>query len=323
MTRPEVGTALTPVHVDDYPAIIRNGGPGACYAADEFFRARLSNPHTRRAYGRMAVRFLEWCDQRELQLRDITPGIAARFIDHLAPSVATQKLALAALRQFFDLLVTRHAVLLNPFQSVRGPPRGSNDGKTPEISPDQVRRLLAAIDLSRPVGLRDRAVIGTLAMTGARVGAVAKLRLRDLRNYGEYRSLRFREKRGKEREIPLRFDLDRWIADYLEAAGAIGDPPDSGLFRSIDSRFPNRFRRSGLGPWTIRALLKRRLADAALPTFITPHSFRAMVVTDLLQQSVPMEDVQYLVGHSHPSTTQIYDRRQRKVTRNLVERISV
>ena len=71
------------------------------------------------------------------------------------------------------------------------------------------------------------------------------------------------------------------------------------------------------------AMLKRRLADAGLSRIITPHSFRAMVVTDLLQQGVPMEDIQYLVGHSHPSTTQIYDRRARKVTRNIVERISI
>ena len=70
-------------------------------------------------------------------------------------------------------------------------------------------------------------------------------------------------------------------------------------------------------------MLKRRLRDAGLPLIITPHSFRALVVTDLLEQGVPIEDVQYLVGHSHPSTTQIYDRRARKVTRNIVERISV
>ena len=57
--------------------------------------------------------------------------------------------------------------------------------------------------------------------------------------------------------------------------------------------------------------------------FPTPHSFRVMVVTDLLGQNVPMEDVQYLAGHSNPQTTQIYDRRRRRVTRNIVERISV
>ena len=75
-------------------------------------------------------------------------------------------------------------------------------------------------------------------------------------------------------------------------------------------------------PGTIRAMLKRRLRDAGLPAIITPHSFRVFVVTNLLTQGVPIEDVQYLVGHAHPSTTQIYDRRARSVSRNTVERIS-
>jgi integrase/recombinase XerD len=51
-----------------------------------------------------------------------------------------------------------------------------------------------------------------------------------------------------------------------------------------------------------------------------PHSFR---VTDLLNQNVPLEDVQYLAGHSSPTTTRVYDRRRRKVPRNIVERISI
>ena len=73
----------------------------------------------------------------------------------------------------------------------------------------------------------------------------------------------------------------------------------------------------------VRQMLKRRLHEAGLPEIITPHSFRVMVVTDLLGQNVPMEDVQYLAGHSNPQTTQIYDRRRRRVTRNIIERISV
>ena len=70
-------------------------------------------------------------------------------------------------------------------------------------------------------------------------------------------------------------------------------------------------------------MLKRRLKDAGLPPIFSPHSFRVLVVTDLLSQDVPLEDVQYLVGHANPRTTQIYDRRRRCVTRNIVERISV
>ena len=76
-------------------------------------------------------------------------------------------------------------------------------------------------------------------------------------------------------------------------------------------------------PLAVEQMLKRRLAAAGLPKILSPHSFRVLVVTDLLSQNVPLEDVQYLAGHAHPRTTQIYDRRRRRVSRNLVERISV
>ncbi len=70
-------------------------------------------------------------------------------------------------------------------------------------------------------------------------------------------------------------------------------------------------------------LVKRRLADAGLPSRLSPHSFRVSAITDLLTQGVPLEDVQYLAGHAEPRTTGLYDRRQKKVTRNIVERISI
>ena len=73
----------------------------------------------------------------------------------------------------------------------------------------------------------------------------------------------------------------------------------------------------------VRSMLKRRLKDAGLPTQYSPHSFRVMGVTCLLSQGISLEQVQLLAGHSDPRTTRLYDRRQQKVTRNLVERISV
>ena len=60
-----------------------------------------------------------------------------------------------------------------------------------------------------------------------------------------------------------------------------------------------------------------------MPDLFWPHSFRVTVVTDLLNQNVPLEDVQSLAGHASPTTTRVYDRRRRKVTRNIVERISI
>ena len=68
-------------------------------------------------------------------------------------------------------------------------------------------------------------------------------------------------------------------------------------------------------------MLKRRLSDAGLPQGLRPHSFRVAAATDLLDQGVPLEDVQYLLGHSDARTTKLYDRREKKITRNIVERI--
>ncbi len=314
-------TDLAPKH--NLPAILENAGNAAVFAAEEFFEAKLSNEHTRRAYGRYVRNFLERCEADGIALREITPGDAARFIRDLEPSVSSQKVALAALRRFFDLLVTRHAVMLNPFASVRGPRQPAGAGRTPEITVAQARQLLDSIDVTHLAGLRDRAVIGTLTYTGARVGALSQLRLQDLRDYGDHRTLCFREKGGKRREIPVRIDLDRWLADYLAAGSIADDPKDSPLLRPLDIHDRSRLASRPIYPQLIRDLLKRRLRDAGLPKILTPHSFRVMVVTDLLTQDVPIEDVQYLAGHSHPSTTQVYDRRAHKIARNIVERISV
>jgi integrase/recombinase XerD len=70
-------------------------------------------------------------------------------------------------------------------------------------------------------------------------------------------------------------------------------------------------------------MMKRRLKDFALPLLYSPHSFRVTTLTDLFEQGVHSEDVQHLAGHSDPRTTRLYDRRERKIKRNIVERISV
>ena len=305
-----------------FPAILQRAGKNALFAADEFFSARISNPHTRRAYARPVGRFLAWCEEQEIELRQVTPGLAGRFLQELPGSDPTRNLALAALRHFFDALVTRHAVALNPFSSVRGRKHAVPDGKTPELAIGQARGLLRSLDLSHVVGLRDRAVLGTLAYTGARVGALARLRRRDLQEQESQRVLRFQEKGGKQREIPVRHDLEEWIDAYLKAGRIDPFQKDEPLFLAAE-RWGLGLSDRAMTAHGVRRMLKRRLQDAGLPEIIVPHSFRVMVVTDLLSQNVPMEDVQYLAGHSSPRTTQIYDRRRRRVTRNIVERISV
>lgn len=304
------------------PDPLERAGPKALFVAIEYFAAGISNPHTRRAYARVVRRFLAWCEKEDFDPLRVSPGLAGRFMDEFSGGSATKNQALAALKHFFDTLVTRRTARLNPFQSVRRRKQDTSSGNTPGLSIQQARDLLGSIDPSHVVGLRDRALLGTLAYTGARVGAVAGLRRDDLENRGTERVLRFREKGGKQREIPVRHDLDRWLGEYLEAAGISEDRKEAPLFRSALGKRRALSARP-LSANSMGLMLKRRLKNAGLPPIFSPHSFRVLVVTDLLSQDVPLEDVQYLAGHANPRTTQIYGMRRQRVTRNIVERISV
>ena len=134
--------------------------------------------------------------------------------------------------------------------------------------------------------------------------------------------LRFTEKGGKSREIPVRHDLQQFIVAYIESAGCDFAEKSSPLFRAA-ARRTRRLTQAGLSAGDINRMVKRRLRNAGLPDHLSPHSFRVTTITDLLSQGVPLEDVQHLAGHADPRTTRLYDRRQKRVTRNIVERISI
>ena len=328
--------AITPAQASNLPVLVEHAGPAARFAWDEFFYAEHHNPHTQKAYMAAVKRFLSWCEGQGVELPSVTPGMVGKYLVSLGGSAAKRNLHLSALRGFFDRLVNRHVVILNPAASVRGVKEQVIEGKTPEITVENARTLLASIKLSRMVktkegetvelpllvGLRDKAILATLAYTACRAGAVAKLRLQDFQSEGTQYVLRFQEKGGKSREIPVRHDLEANIRAYLDAAGIEAEAKDRPLFRSTMRR-TKQLTGNALTTKAICELVKRRLKDAGLPSRISPHSFRVTAITDLLTQGVPLEDVQYLAGHAEPRTTGLYDRRQKKVTRNIVERISI
>jgi site-specific recombinase XerD len=103
----------------DLPAMIEQAGPAARFAFEEFFYGRIRNPYTRRAYLHAVRKFSAWCELRGLELARVTPADVGRHLDSLPVTLPTRNLHLAALRRFFDELVLRHVVLLNPAHSVR------------------------------------------------------------------------------------------------------------------------------------------------------------------------------------------------------------
>jgi integrase/recombinase XerD len=218
--------------------------------------------------------------------------------------------------------VNRHVWILNPSSSVRGVKDQVIEGRTPEITVEHARTLLASIDIDHVVGLGDRSILGTLAYTACRGGAVARLRLGDFQHDGQQYALRSLERGGKSREIPVRHDPEGFILSSVEVAGISGDGKESPLFRMGNGR-TRKLSSKAMTSKRICELVKRRLKDTGLPARLSPRPIRVAAITDLLTQGIPLEDVQYMAGHAEPRTTRLYDRPQKKVTRNIVERIAI
>ena len=306
------------------PEIVARAGEAAVFASDEFFFGRIRNQHTRAAYLIAVRRFLAWAEALGLDLRRITPRDVGQYMDQLrdGTSIATRKQHLAALRHYFDGLVMRHAIILNPALSVRGDRYQVVEGKTPEITVEGARKLLASIGSGSSIELRDRAIIAILIYTASRAGAIATLKRGSFYYAGEQWMLHFDEKGGKSREIPVRHDLEQIIFAYIDGAGLRDAGPDTPLFRTA-VRKTRQFTNNAMHVIDLCRMVKRRLKHADLPVRLSPHSFRVTTITDLLEQGVPLEDVQRLAGHADPRTTRLYDRRDKKITRNIVERISI
>jgi len=255
-------TALVPASggslaLAELPAILAEAGPAAAFAWDEWMNGTIRNVHTRRAYGR-AVRDFFRCIPEGTAITAITPGQVGRYLSQHPGTVPTRKLALAALRACFDVLVQRHVMVLNPASSVRGERYSVVEGKTPEISIEQARLLLNSVETATAAGRRDKAILGILIYTGARVGAVARLQCRSLVNDGSQWLLRFDEKGGKAREIPVRHDLEHFLLDHLAAAGLTVQARDIPLFQTIHGR-TGQFTGRALTGLDINRMVKRRL----------------------------------------------------------------
>ena len=174
-----VGDVRAPI----VPALIAAAGERASLRFLEFFAANIRNPHTRRAYSQAVMGFMDWCEGNGVtSITAVQPLHVAAWIEqqtreHAAP---TAKLRLAALRHLFDWLVTGQVMPTNPAGSVRGPSHVVKVGKTPVLAPEEARALIDKIEITTPAGLRDRALIGLMVFSFARIGAALGMKVEDV-----------------------------------------------------------------------------------------------------------------------------------------------
>lgn len=344
-----------------FPTVFRGTPAHAGMRLAEFFAAHIRNPNTRAAYLQAVCQFLEWAEAKRLALKDLNPFRIAAYVENLpkraslpierhrrsrkgkaySVTVNRTKLSkpsikqhLAAVRMLFDWLVVGQVMPMNPASSVRGPKYVTKRGKTPVLSSDDARRLLDSIPLTRRiktengervvpdlVGLRDRALIGTMVYSFARVSAVCGMRVDDYYLNGKRGWIRLNEKGGKHHEVPAHHNAENYIDAYLKAAG-IGLEAGTPLFRSFRGR-SGEITELGVTRTDVFRMVKRRAKAAGLSATTCCHTFRATGITAYLSNGGTIEKAQQIAAHESPRTTKLYDRTKDEISLDEVERILI
>jgi site-specific recombinase XerD len=320
------------------PAALFTPTPKAARRVLEFFTAQINNDNTRKAYLNATRRFAQWCDARGIgELAGVQPLHVAAFVKELQRELSppSVKQHLAALRMLFDWLVTGHILDVNPAHAVRGPKYVVKKGKTPVLTAEEARELLdgialvtrtardpgAASEQASVVGLRDRALIGVMVYTFARVNAVLRMKVSDYFVQGRRGWVRLHEKGGKEHEVPCHHNLEQYLDEYIAAAGIAGDP-DGPLFRTAIGK-TGVLTKNTLYQQDAYRMIQRRARGAGTKTKIGNHTFRATGITAYLKNGGTLETAQHIANHESPRTTKLYDRRQDEISLDEVERILI
>ena len=313
---PQPGLAL--------PALITAANDQAQMRFVEFFAADIRNPNTRKAYARAAVDFMSWCAELGVTaLPQIQTIHVAAWIEELSQthSVPTAKLRLAAIRHLFDWMVVGQVMPINPAHSVRGPSHSVRRGKTPVLAPEEARQLLNSIPTDTVVGLRDRALIGLMIYSFARIGAALGMEVRDVYTQNRRLWVRLREKGGKRHEMPCHHTLEEYLEAYIEA-GQLRNDPRGPLFATI-GRGTGQLTQTPLPQANAYAMIGRRAKAAGIDTEVCCHTFRATGITAYLKNGGTLEKAASMANHASTRTTQLYDRRSDEVNLDEVERILI
>ena len=316
--------------INSVPVLFRHAGSRAVDRLLEFFTAHIRNSGTRTAYAHAVARFCHWCEQRGLELPSVSPFVVATYIEQLTHelSAPTVKLHLSALRMLFDFLVTGQVLPFNPAASVRGLKHVVKKGKTPVLTSGEARQLLDSVDCFTIIGLRDRALIGVLVYSFARVSAAIGMSVADYYPQGCRMWFRLREKGGKHHEVPAHHNAEAYVDAYLDAARAglpeaISPSADNHTphFRTISlcgELSPHRLHRTD-----VLRMIKRRALAAGLPPHITCHTFRATGITCYLLGGGSLEYAQRVACRESARTTKLYDRTSDTISLDEIERIII
>lgn len=284
----------------------------------EFFETKVANPLTKRNYFHALEGFFTWAARNEIEhLEQVTRLDISRYLNgiprkykgaHVTLSKSSVAVVRAALRKYFAFLHDHGALPQNPALNVAMPHSDAVPERTPPIGLDDLANLFAVIPRETARDLRDRALIALLAFTACRIGAALKLNHNSIRGTAASRRVHLIEKRSKPHSVPITPDLAAELDPYLDEVfgregGMVGGQP---LFRhwSIQGK---RLSSARLNYLEAYRAIARWVEKADIDSRITPHSFRATVVTAMRANGKTLEEARKYVNHTSAETTRGYD----------------
>jgi integrase/recombinase XerD len=263
------------------------------------------------AYRRDLEAFGRWLATRGLDAAACERAHLRRYLTDLRGrglAARSAARALAALRGLYRYMVERGVARQDPTLDLESPKLMRSLPYF--LSAQEIEVLLAAPDLSRPLGLRDRAMLETLYATGVRVSELVGLTVNQLRLDPGY--VRVWGKGSKERIVPVGSQARKWLALYLEEARP-------GLDRKRQEALFLTVRGQGMSRQCFWQLLKRYGRAAGITTHLSPHVLRHSFATHLLEHGADLRAVQAMLGHADISTTEIYTHVTRERLRTLYD----
>ena len=272
-------------------------------------------PNSVQAYVRDIIKLKQFIEISNLEVSplEVIPRQLQDFlqyINELGLTAHSQGRMISGIKSFFKYLMYEDVIAKDPTALLEGPKLGR---KLPDtLNFHEVEEILNAIDLSNPLGARNRAMIETLYSSGLRVSELIGLRLSNV--YFDIGFLRIIGKGSKERLVPIGRDALKYIKIYVEEIrNHINIKP--GFENHV---FLNR-NGSKLTRVMIFTIIKNLVKQIGLNKNVSPHTFRHSFATHLIEGGADLRAVQEMLGHESITTTEIYTHLDRDYLRQIIQ----
>ncbi|MAL21724.1 MAG: tyrosine recombinase XerD [Xanthomarina sp.] len=253
------------------------------------------------SYGLDVEKLIGFLEDKHISVSplNISKETIQQYIYELAKTVnvRTQSRMISGLRSFFNYLIFEDYRVDNPLELIESPKIGR---KLPDtLSLDDINRLIAAIDLSKAEGERNRAMLETLYSCGLRVSELTNLKISDL--FFDEGFIKVTGKGDKQRFVPIVQSAQKYITCYKnEVRNHLSIQKGH-----EDTLFLNR-RGKQLTRAMIFTIIKQLAVKINLDKTISPHTFRHSFATHLLENGADLRTIQLMLGHESITTTEIY-----------------